>query len=155
MHKYLKLIFSMMICQAIGLVGSLFTFPSIGIWYASLNKPAFTPPNWLFGPVWLTLYFLMGISLWLVWNKGSTKQTMPALYSFSAQLNLNAFWSLLFFGFQNPLAGLIGIVPLSFTVAQTIRKFYGISKNAAYLLVPYILWLMIATYLNFGVCILN
>lgn len=155
MHKYLKLISAVLICQAAGFVGSLFTFPSIMTWYSSLNKPAFTPPNWVFGPVWLALYLLMGVSLWLVLDKGINKKTVPALYSFSAQLNLNAAWSLFFFGFQNPFAGLVGIIPLAFTVAQTIRKFYGISRNAAYLLVPYILWLMVATYLNYGVWVLN
>jgi len=155
MHKYLRLVFSILTCQLAGAVGAIFTAPNIATWYATLNKPAFTPPNWVFGPVWLTLYTLMGIALWLIWSKGVIKKTLPAFYLFAAQLLLNAIWSILFFGLRSPLYGLLAIVPLWLLIAYTILKFYKLDRNAAYLLAPYLLWVTVAAYLNFGVWLLN
>lgn len=155
MHKYIRLALSIIACQFAGVVGTVFTMPSIATWYSTLNKPWFTPPNWVFGPVWITLYTLMGIALWLVWSKGINKKTLPALYPFKAQLILNAIWSIVFFGLQSPLYGLLTIVPLWLLIAYTILKFYKINKTAAYLLVPYLLWVTLATALNYAVFILN
>jgi tryptophan-rich sensory protein len=155
MHKYVRLAVSILICQLAGAIGAVFTTPNIATWYATLNKPPFTPPNWAFGPVWITLYTLMGIALWLIWSKGVSKKTLPAFYLFAAQLLLNAIWSILFFGLRSPLYGLLTIIPLWLLIACTILKFYKINKTAAYLLVPYILWVTVATYLNLGVWLLN
>jgi len=138
-----------------GVIGAIFTTPNIAGWYSTLNKPWFTPPGWVFGPVWITLYTLMGIALWRIWSKGINKKTIPALYPFAAQLALNALWSVLFFGLRSPLYGLVAIVPLWLLIAYTIKKFYKINKTAAYILVPYLLWVTVATYLNLGVLLLN
>src|SRR3989344_7279950 len=106
-----KLIFSIFICQLAGIVGSLFTFSAIPTWYAVLNKPAFSPPNWLFGSVWTTLYALMGISLYRVWiNKTKKKEKMEGLVFFIVQLVLNALWSILFFGIKNPALAFVEII---------------------------------------------
>jgi tryptophan-rich sensory protein len=149
-----KLVLSIAICQLAGVVGSIFTISAIPTWYAALNKPSFSPPSWVFGPVWLTLYLLMGISLYLVWSiKKQNKE--KARYIFGAQLFLNALWSLVFFGLKSPILGLVNIVALWFMILATIVMFYRISKTAAYLLIPYICWVTIATALNYGVWVLN
>jgi benzodiazapine receptor len=151
MNKWVKLIAFIMVCQGSGIFGSLFTVSAIGTWYAGLEKPLFTPPNWVFGPVWITLYTLMGISLYLVWDK----RDKLALALFSAQLVLNALWSFLFFGLQNPLYGLVEIIPLWLLILFTIVKFYMIDKKAGLILVPYIIWVTIATALNYYIFLLN
>ncbi len=151
-----RLIVSIVLCQAAGMIGSLFTFSSIQTWYAGLAKPWFTPPNWLFGPVWITLYTLMGISLYFVWSKGfGERKAKTAGIVFAVQLALNAIWSILFFGLHNPLYGLVGIIALWIAIAATIIKFYPISRKAALLLIPYLAWVSIATALNYSVWVLN
>jgi tryptophan-rich sensory protein len=153
---FFKLAVSLVLCFLAGAIGSVFTYPSIPTWYASLNKPFFTPPSWLFGPAWTTLYILMGLSLYLVWQKGTKgKEAKQALYLFAAQLALNALWSFLFFGLQSPLYGFIGIIPLWLFILLTIWKFWNIDRNAALLLVPYIAWVSFAATLNFAVWLLN
>ena len=108
-----RLIISLALCQVAGIIGSVFTRPAIPTWYASLNKPAFSPPNWLFGPVWITLYVLMGISLFLVWRKGlDIPYVKSGIMLFSIQLVLNVLWSAVFFGLNSPLGGLIMIIIL-------------------------------------------
>ncbi len=154
--KIIKLIVSIIICQLAGFVGSLFTTPSIPTWYATLNKPPFTPPNRLFGPVWLILYLLMGVALFLVWRKGLKQlYVKKALIFFGVQLVLNILWSAAFFGFKSPLAGLIIILVLWVTIIITIRHFYNVSLTAARLLIPYILWVSFAAILNLSIFILN
>jgi len=139
-----------------GAIGSLFTFSAIPNWYATLVKPSFAPPNWLFGPAWTTLYVLMGISAYFIYQKGwKNKPVRFALSIFGVQLALNALWSILFFGLRSPLYGLMGIIPLWLSIAFCIRLFYPIDKKAAYLLVPYILWVTFATLLNFSIWMLN
>lgn len=151
-----KVICAIVVCQLVGVVGSLFTYPSISTWYVSLRKPIFTPPNWLFAPVWITLFTLMGISAYLIWNKGMKNgQVKTALFIFGIQLALNALWSLLFFGLQSPLYALIEMVVLWDVIALTILRFYKISKKAGLLLLPYIVWVTIAMILNFYVWRLN
>jgi len=154
MNKWVRLIVTVLICQSAGFIGSLFTTPSIATWYDKLQKPFFSPPNWVFAPVWFTLYALMGISLYLVWNKGIEKTKNP-LIVFGVQLILNAFWSFLFFGTRSPFYGLAGIIALWIAIMVTILKFYKVDKRAALLLLPYILWVSIATALNYYVFILN
>ncbi len=152
----IKLVVSIVICQLAGLIGSLFTTPSIPTWYATLQKPSFTPPNWLFAPVWTTLFVLMGISAFLVWRKGlNDKQVRISLSIFGAQLILNILWSIMFFGLKSPLVGFIEISILWLAILFTILKFFKISKTAGILLIPYILWVSFAAILNISIMILN
>jgi translocator protein len=142
---------AIIICQLAGVVGSIFTFEAIPTWYSALTKPSFTPPSWVFGPVWISLYTLIGIALYLIWQK----KDQLALRLFSIQLVLNAAWSISFFGLRNPLLGLINIIILLIVLVATIIRFYKIDKNAAYLLVPYLLWGGFATILNLSIVLLN
>ncbi|HUV80126.1 MAG TPA: TspO/MBR family protein [Candidatus Bathyarchaeia archaeon] len=152
----LKLIASIFVCQLAGMIGAVATSASIQTWYVTLNKPFFTPPNWLFAPVWLTLYTLMGISLFLVWRLGvHDRHVQIALAIFGIQLLLNAFWSIAFFGLRSPLAGLSVILILWIAIAATIVKFLPLSKPAGLLLIPYILWVSIAAALNVAIVLLN
>jgi tryptophan-rich sensory protein len=152
----LMLVLSILVCQLAGVIGSIFTTPAIPEWYASLNKPGFTPPGWLFGPVWITLYLLMGISLFLVLIKGpGNKNYRIALVLFFIQLALNMVWSILFFGLKSTLAGLIDITILWALILATIIVFYGISKAGSFLLIPYIIWVSVASALNFFIWKLN
>ena len=151
-----KLISAIVICQSAGIVGSIFTSPSVQTWYATLQLPSFAPPGWFIGMVWIILYTLMGISLYLVWNKGlRNKQVKNSLYLFGLQLILNAVWSFIFFGLRSPFLALIEIVFLWVAIAFTILKFYKISRKTAWLLLPYIAWVSVALTLNFYIWRLN
>ena len=138
------------LCQTAGAIGSIFSFSAIENWYAYLNKPFFNPPNWIFGPVWTTLYILMGISVYLVWKK---RKGIP--FWFWIQLVLNALWSILFFGLQSPILAFVGVIFLWLSIFLTITSFYRIHKTAAYLLVPYLLWVTFASLLNASIALLN
>lgn len=154
--KIFKLVISILVCQGAGIVGSIFTSPAISTWYITLQKPSFNPPNWIFAPVWTLLFLLMGISLYLIWSKGlEDKKIKTAVFVFGIQLVLNIFWSFLFFGLQSPLYAFIEIVILWLAILLTIISFHKISKIAAYLLLPYILWVSFAAVLNFSILILN
>lgn len=151
-----KLIAALFVCQLAGAIGTVFAVSSIQTWYASLQKPWFNPPNWLFGPAWLTLYFLMGISLYLVWAKGREKGAVKtAMLVFGMQLVLNALWSIIFFGLKSPFYAFIEIVFLWIVILATIVTFHPISKKASLLLLPYIAWVSFAAMLNFSVWMLN
>jgi len=151
----LKLIASIILCQLAGFLGSLFTIPAIPTWYKTLNKPFFNPPNWIFSPVWISLFFLMGISLFLVWRRQSHSQFKTALFFFFIQLILNILWSVTFFGLRSPLLGLIDIILLWIAILLTILNFLKVSKIGGLLLVPYLIWVSFATLLNFSLWILN
>ena len=144
-----KILFSISACLSAGFIGSLATFPSIPTWYAGLAKPSFNPPNWIFGPVWTTLYILMGIAMYLVWQK------KKSLKLFFIHLAVNAGWSVIFFGIHSLLGGMIVILILWGLIITLIRKFYRIDRRAAYLLVPYLAWVSFASFLNFTLLILN
>ena len=151
-----KLIFSIFICLFAGFIGSSFTTPAITNWYAMLQKPSFAPPNWVFFPVWTALFIMMGISLFLVWQKGlEDKKVKTAIYIFVAQLVLNILWSVAFFGLRSPILGLVEIIILWIAILATILTFKKLSKTAAYLLIPYILWVSYAAFLNFLIWRLN
>ncbi|MBE0478445.1 tryptophan-rich sensory protein [Candidatus Aerophobetes bacterium] len=151
-----KLVASIALCQLAGVIGSIFTVPAIRTWYVTLKKPFFTPPNWVFSPVWITLYCLMGISLFLVWRKGvRTPGVKEALLIFAIQLILNALWSIAFFGFKSPLAGLVVIIILWVTILFTIISFAKVSRAAGLILIPYIVWVTIASALNASIFFLN
>ena len=151
-----KLIISIFICLFAGFIGSFFTTPAITTWYATLQKPSFAPPNWVFFPVWTSLFIMMGISLFLIWKKGwEDKKAKTAIYLFAGQLVLNALWSFAFFGLRSPLLGLMEIIILWIMILATILSFIKISRTAAYLLIPYILWVSFAAFLNFWIWRLN
>ena len=151
-----KLIISVIGCELVGILGSVFTVSSIPTWYATLNRPSFAPPNWIFGPVWTTLYLLMGVSFYLIWKQGwKKKKIRTAGNYFLAQLGLNFIWSPIFFGLRTPLIALLVIIAMWILIVMTIKKFYPLSKWAAYLLVPYLLWVSFATILNAAIAVLN
>ena len=151
----LKLVTSILFCQLAGFLGSLFTTPAIPTWYATLNKPSFTPPNWIFSPVWISLYILMGISLFIVWRRQDHPQFKTAMIFFFVQLILNILWSAAFFGLRLPLLGLIDIVLLWIAILFTIKNFLKVSKFAGVLLISYLLWVSFAALLNFSLWVLN
>ena len=156
MVKFLRYFLSIGICLVAGGLGTIFTISSIPTWYATLNKPFFSPPNYLFGPVWTILYILMGVSLALIWQKGIKKRTVrDAMFLFGIQLLLNALWSPVFFGAKNLFLALIIIVLMWIFILKTILAFAKIDKTASYLLYPYIAWVSFATILNFSVWFLN
>ncbi|VVB57473.1 TspO/MBR family protein [uncultured archaeon] len=145
-----------LLCEFIGILGGLATQESIPTWYATLNKPIFTPPAWLFAPVWILLYALMGIAAYLVWKKGVKKpQVQFALLLFALQLILNLKWSLVFFGLHSIGGGLIVIVILDLLILATLLKFKPIDQKAAWLMVPYLLWCLFATLLNAALWLMN
>ena len=151
-----RLVASIVICQGAGLIGSVFTTPAIPTWYAALRKPSFSPPNWLFAPVWITLFTLMGVSAFLVWRRGlDDPQVKIALTIFAIQLILNTSWSLVFFGLRSPLGGLIVISVLWVAILLTILNFFKISTTAGIVLMPYILWVSFAGVLNLFIWRLN
>ncbi len=150
------LVASIVICQGAGLIGSIFTTPAIPTWYEALRKPFFRPPNWLFAPVWITLFTLMGVSAFLVWRKGlDDPQVKIALTIFVIQLILNTAWSVIFFGLRSPLGGLIVISVLWIAILLTILNFSKVSMAAGLLLLPYILWVSFAAVLNLFIWRLN
>jgi translocator protein len=151
----IKLIVSIAAPLLAGGVGAVVTTPAISTWYATLNKPWFTPPDWLFGPVWTLLYILMGLALFLVWRSPKSRTRDIGIALFAVQLAVNVFWSFAFFGLENTLYGVLTIIPLWVLIAATIFQFYKVSKGAAFLMVPYILWVSIATALNTAVYLLN
>ena len=152
----IKFIVAIGVCQLAGFVGSLFTTPSIPTWYAALRKPSFNPPNWIFGPVWTSLFVLMGIAAFIVWNKGLDKKGVKAaLLLFIIQLVLNMLWSYLFFTLHSPLYAFVEIIILWLAILLTMVKFFPISRAAGYLLLPYILWVSFAAVLNFTIFRLN
>jgi tryptophan-rich sensory protein len=156
MKDWKKLLISILLCQMAGVIGAFFTTPAIKSWYVFLIKPTFAPPNWLFGPVWVTLYFLMGISLYLIWKKGLNKKEVKSAFSlFLIHLFFNSLWSIIFFGMKSILGGFIEISILLVLVLNVYFKFYKINKVAAYLLIPYFFWGAFATFLNFNILILN
>jgi tryptophan-rich sensory protein len=147
---------SILLPQLAGLVGSLATSPAIPSWYALLEKPSFNPPNWIFGPVWITLYTLMGISLYLIWVKGFSKKEINfPVKLFIFHLVLNSFWSVIFFGFKDLGLGLFVIISLWLVIAYLIKTFWKIDKRASYLLIPYLLWVSFASILNYFIWTLN
>lgn len=142
-------------CLAVGWIGSLFTAPQIDTWYADIEKPAFTPPGAVFGPVWTILYAVMGVAAWLVWRRRHVAAVGIPLALFAGQLALNFAWSPVFFGMENPAAGLAIIIPLWFAIVATIAAFAPVQRWAAALLVPYLAWVTFATALNFEIWRLN
>ncbi len=152
----MKLFISLLIPLAVGITAGLFTRPEIDSWFTTLNKPWFNPPNWLFGPVWTTLYILMGIALWIVWKSDAAEPVKKmAIYLFAIQLVLNFFWSLIFFNQHQLGWAFAELVLLWLFILATIFAFGRISPMAAWLMVPYISWVSFAGILNFTIWRLN
>ena len=153
----LVLLAFVIICFAAAGLGSLATASQVapGSWYETLDKPFFTPPSWLFGPVWSALYLAMAVSGWLVWRERGSAGARTALALFFAQLALNSLWSIVFFGLESPSLGLVEILILWAVIFLTIRAFRQISRPAAILLIPYLAWVTFATFLNAGIWWLN
>lgn len=156
MKDWPKLVASVIGCELVGVLGTPFTLSAIPNWYETLQKPFFAPPNWVFGPAWTLLYFLMGVSFYLIWRQGwKKKKVSTAGKYFLAQLALNFIWSPIFFGLRSPELGLIVIVALWILIVLTMKKFYALSKPAFYLLIPYLAWVTFATILNGAIMVLN
>lgn len=151
-----KLIASIVICEIVGIVSALFTISAIPTWYTKLVKPSFSPPNWLFGPVWTILYLMMGIAFYLIWIRGwKKKKIRTAGMFFLIQLAFNFLWSISFFGLRSPELGFINIVLLWLFIVVTMIRFYPLSKPSFYLLIPYLLWVSFAAVLNGAIVVLN
>ena len=152
----LYLVGSIVVCQLAGVVGGIFTASSVGTWYGGLVKPSFNPPGWIFSPVWISLYLMMGIALFLILRKGfGSAGVRAAVVLFACQLVLNALWSFLFFGLRVPFVAFLEIVVLWFFIVMTTIKFFQLSKAAGILLLPYLLWVSFASVLNFFLWSLN
>jgi benzodiazapine receptor len=151
-----KLVVSIVACEGAGGIGAIFTTPAIPTWYKSLKKPSFTPPNSAFGPVWITLYLLMGIAVFLVWREGLSQEgVIIAFIVFWVQLILNILWSVIFFGLRSLFGGMVVILLLWIAILVNIILFFGVSPIAGGLLIPYIIWVSIAANLNIQIWRLN
>jgi len=143
------------ICLAAGGIGSFFTFDAVRTWYPTLQKPEWNPPAWVFGPVWSTLYVLMGIAAWRVSGQKGRAEVRPALRLFGLQLLLNAAWSGLFFGLRAPGWAFLELLLLWAGILATLLQFRRLDRLAAWLLAPYLAWVTFAGFLNFTIWRLN
>jgi tryptophan-rich sensory protein len=156
LYDIARLLASVFLCQAAGLIGSRWTVAAVPNWYLSLAKPSFAPPAWVFGPAWIALYLLMGVALFLVWRHGlGDPRVRIAVIVFLAQLAVNASWSYFFFGLRSPLAGLVVIAILWGAIVATMVLFGRIDRTATLLLAPYLAWVSFATVLNAAILRLN
>jgi benzodiazapine receptor len=154
--KVICLVLAIGICLLAGYVGSMYTTPSIPTWYAGLQKPDLTPPSWVFGPVWTTLYILMGFSLYLIWQSGITKgEVFIGLVLFMLQLGLNIGWSYLFFGWHAIFFAFMFIIALWAFLLCTIIQVSRFSIIGGAVLIPYLLWISFAAYLNYAIMVMN
>jgi len=153
--NFFKLLVSIALPLALGAIAGMFTSQSIPEWYATLNQPSFNPPNWIFGPVWTTLYLLMGISLFLIWKQDASKQRNTAIVVFLIQLLLNFAWSFIFFYFNMIGFALVEIVVLWISIVTMMVLFYKIKPIASYINIPYLMWVTFATVLNASYYLLN
>ena len=155
MNKTAKLIASLLLPLTVGGIAGMFTSEAIPGWYATLNQPSFNPPNWVFGPVWTTLYILMGISLFIIWKLPASKERNKAIAVFGVQLFLNFCWSFFFFHFKMIGLALIDIVALWIMIVMMLVYFYRLKPLAAFINIPYLLWVSFATALNTAYFLLN
>lgn len=154
--NYFVLVVSILIAQSAGLIGTFATFSAISTWYVYLNKPFFSPPNWVFGPTWTLLYTLMGISTYLIWRKYRFGKKAHKFYqAYSIQLVLNALWSILFFGLKWVGGAFIEIIVMWYFIYRSIHEGTKLDARAAYLLYPYLAWVSFASFLNLAILVLN
>ena len=149
------LLITQVLCFSAAGIGGAFTASSVRTWYLDIAKPTWTPPSWVFGPVWTVLYVLMGLAMWLVWRSGRWPQVKNATILFGAQLLLNTLWSILFFGARSPGLAFVEILLLWCAIVATIAAFWHHSKGAAMMMVPYLAWSSFAAILNFAIWRLN
>jgi benzodiazapine receptor len=154
-ESWLSLLPFVVVCLAVAGIGALFTNSSVKTWYPQLHRPEWTPPNWIFGPVWTTLYLMMAFSAWLIWRGSSWSAARFALLLFAIQLVLNMLWSAVFFGMRRIGAAFAEILLLWMMIIATTVAFYSLSLLAAWLLIPYIAWVGLASYLNFRIWQMN
>jgi translocator protein len=154
-NEIFKLIASILLPLGIGAIAGIFTSKAVPVWYATLNQPSFNPPNWLFGPVWTTLYLLLGISLFLIWKQDKSKERYLAILVFLVQLALNFAWSFIFFYFNKIGFALADIILLWLSIIVMLIQFYKIRPVAAYINIPYLLWVSFASILNTSYYLLN
>lgn len=153
---YFLLTASILISLSAGAIGSVFTVTGPDSWYAGVAKPAFNPPNWIFGPVWTTLFILMGVALFLVWRQGWHKiEVKAAIKYFFIQLGFNIIWSYFFFGLSNPRLAFLEIIALWLAIVATMTAFYKVDRRATWLLWPYLAWVSFAAFLNYTIWQLN
>ena len=157
MHKIqiFKLLASLTLPLGLGTIAGLYTAGAVPVWYETLNKPSFNPPNWVFGPVWTTLYILLGISLFLIWKQRAGKERNLAIFVFLLQQLLNFGWSFIFFYFNMIGFALIEIIFLWISIVSMLVLFYKIKPVAAYINIPYLIWVTFATMLNAAYYLLN
>lgn len=156
MSNIVKAIIAIVIPLMVGATSGFFTISGVESWYQTIQKPSWNPPNWIFGPVWTTLYVMMGIALFLVWKEDTSEELKKiAIALFAVQLTLNFFWSFIFFNQQQPGWALVEIIAMWFFILLTIFAFAQVNKTAAWLLVPYISWVSFATILNYTIWQLN
>ena len=151
----LKFLISILLPLSLGAIAGMFTSQSVPEWYATLNRPSFNPPNWIFGPVWTTLYILMGISFFLIWKQEASKVRNRAILIFLLQLMLNFAWSFIFFYFNMIGLALVEIILLWISIVMMLVVFYKIKPIASYINIPYLLWVTFATVLNASYYFLN
>jgi len=156
MSNIVKAIIAIVIPLMVGATSGFFTVTGVESWYQTIQKPSWNPPNWIFGPVWTTLYVMMGIALFLVWKEDTSEELKKiAIALFAVQLTLNFFWSFIFFNQQQPGWALVEIIAMWFFILLTIFAFAQVNKTAAWLLVPYISWVSFASILNYTIWQLN
>ena len=155
MPKSLKLIISILLPMVVGGLSGFLTANSINDWYVTLNQPSFNPPNWVFGPVWTTLYLIMGISLFRIWRLPATEERNQAIKIFALQMTLNFFWSLIFFKWHLIGLALVEIILMWLLIAAMIHHFRKLDAAAGYMNIPYLLWVSFASVLNGAYFILN
>lgn len=154
-RQWLVLFGMVAVCLGVGAIGGAVTSSAVQTWYPQLLKPGWTPPNWVFGPVWTVLYILMALAAWLVWLRGLTTEVTRGLAVFAVQLGLNLFWSILFFGLRSPGAAFVDVLVLCCTVWLTLLLFWRVRPVAGVLIVPYALWVSYASVLNGAIWWLN
>ncbi|MBA3238429.1 MAG: tryptophan-rich sensory protein [Parachlamydiaceae bacterium] len=156
-QKYLwfSFIFFIIVCLIVQIVVSHWTKESVSAWYPTLVKPSWTPPDWIFGPVWSLLYIMIAISGWLIYKAEYSHNRSLALMLYAGQLALNLIWSFLFFSLRSPILGLIDIILLNIFIILTIIKAWSVRPLASLLMIPYLFWIMYATSLNAGIWLLN
>ncbi len=155
MRNLLKVIGLIFVCFLPGVIGGFFTANNLYPWFNSLAKPSFSPPSWVFSPVWTVLYTLMGISLFLILKADNSKNKTLGLVFFTIQLVLNGLWSIVFFGLHQILLAFGVIIALLIFIILSIFEFYKVSKTSAYILIPYVIWVSFASVLNFSLYLLN
>lgn len=152
---WISFVIFILLCFVIQLVGGFWTKETVLTWYPKLAKPSWTPPDWVFGPVWFCLYMMIAVSGWLIYRAENSRQRTIALVLYGVQLALNFIWSFLFFSLRSPTLGIVDIILLCVLIILTIIKAWPVSRLASLLLIPYLIWVSYAATLNIGIWFLN